>query len=185
MDLMRICACALAALTANVVHAEEFTGDVKLACEALLCLSSGSRPNECSPSLSKYFSIDEKKMSDTIKGRLNFLNLCPTASYDSNMKSLTNAIAHGAGRCDAAFLNTTLKETREIEVCGNGSNGSNGGKGGKGGYGGYGGSCHMETITVISNKKPAYCVAYDGHAYTYDIGASYVGTPEAGGHWGS
>ena len=36
-------------------------GDTKLACEALLCLSSGSRPHECGPSLSRYFGIHKRK----------------------------------------------------------------------------------------------------------------------------
>lgn len=30
----------------------ELTGDTKLACEAILCLSSGTRPGECGPALS-------------------------------------------------------------------------------------------------------------------------------------
>lgn len=29
------------------------SGDTKLACEAVLCLSSSTRPGECTPSLSK------------------------------------------------------------------------------------------------------------------------------------
>ena len=41
-----------------------FTGDVRLACEAVLCLSSGTRPSECAPSLKRYFSISHKKLSD-------------------------------------------------------------------------------------------------------------------------
>ncbi|EPJ4399891.1 TrbM/KikA/MpfK family conjugal transfer protein [Proteus mirabilis] len=36
---------------------EVLTGDVRLSCEAILCLSSGTRPGECSPSLSRYFVI--------------------------------------------------------------------------------------------------------------------------------
>ena len=31
----------------------ELTGDPKLACEAILCLSSGTRPGECGPSIAK------------------------------------------------------------------------------------------------------------------------------------
>lgn len=38
-----------------------FTGDVRLACEAVLCLSSGTRPSECAPSLKRYFSISQKE----------------------------------------------------------------------------------------------------------------------------
>ena len=40
-------------------------GDKRLACEAILCLSSGTRPSECAPSLSRYFGISMKKLSDT------------------------------------------------------------------------------------------------------------------------
>ncbi|QHE78921.1 conjugal transfer protein TrbM (plasmid) [Variovorax sp. PBS-H4] len=49
-----------------------FTGDVRLACEAVLCLSSGTRPSECAPSLKRYFSISHKKLSDTLKGVSSF-----------------------------------------------------------------------------------------------------------------
>lgn len=65
-------------------HAEDglFTGDVRLACEAVLCLASGTRPGECTPSIKKYFSISARKFKDTIKKRKNFLSLCPKASQD-------------------------------------------------------------------------------------------------------
>ncbi len=49
-----------------------FTGDVKLACEAVLCLSSGTRPSECAPALSRYFGINKKFWSDTVNARKNF-----------------------------------------------------------------------------------------------------------------
>lgn len=67
-----------------------FTGDVRLACEAMLCLSSGSRPSECSPSLKRYYDIRKIKLSDTLKARQNFLNGCPSANTD-NVKSLVNS----------------------------------------------------------------------------------------------
>jgi hypothetical protein len=80
---------------------ELLTGDTKLACEAILCLSSGTRPSECSPSLRRYFGINTKH---TIRDRINFLNMCPT-SKENGMGDLINAIGNGAGRCDAAALN--------------------------------------------------------------------------------
>ena len=43
--------------------AQEITGDAKLACEALLCLSSPTRPSECAPALKKYFSITNLLLS--------------------------------------------------------------------------------------------------------------------------
>jgi hypothetical protein len=54
-----------------------FEGDKKLACEAVLCLATGNRPDECAPSLNRYFSINPKNAADRIRARQNFLNLCP------------------------------------------------------------------------------------------------------------
>ena len=56
------------------------TGDTRLACEAVLCLASGTRPSECAPSLNRYFSISARKLKDTIKKRANFLKLCPASN---------------------------------------------------------------------------------------------------------
>lgn len=115
------------------------TGDTRLACEAILCLSSGTRPSECTPSLSRYFNITKRKLSDTIRARLNFLQLCPVASQTPEMQSLVSAISRGAGRCDAQSLNSTLVMWT----------------------GGY-----DDGRTYISNQLPDYCGAYTGHAYT-------------------
>lgn len=139
---------------------EVFSGDTRLACESILCLSSSSRPSECSPSLSRYFGIKKRKFSDTIRARLNFLQLCPVSSQTPEMKSLVAAISRGAGRCDAASLNSTL-----IFWAGNWDAGT----------------------SYISSRMPDYCVAYSGHAYT-DFSSSgtvprYVGAEDRGGHW--
>ncbi|SCC04113.1 MULTISPECIES: TrbM/KikA/MpfK family conjugal transfer protein [Snodgrassella] len=72
------------------------TGDTRLSCEAILCLSTGTRPNECALSLKRYFSINAKHMSDTIRKRKNFLKLCPS-SNEQGMPSLVDALANGAG----------------------------------------------------------------------------------------
>ncbi len=56
------------------------TGDVKLSCEAILCLASSTRPKECKPSIKKYFSIKSKKWKNTLKKRKRFLKLCPVDS---------------------------------------------------------------------------------------------------------
>ncbi|AVK81272.1 conjugal transfer protein TrbM [Campylobacter fetus subsp. testudinum] len=63
--------------TSPVKNDEILTGDVKLACEALLCLSSPHRPQECAPALQKYFSIKFKKAWKTEQARKDFLKLCP------------------------------------------------------------------------------------------------------------
>jgi hypothetical protein len=67
--------------------ADVLTGDKKLACEAILCLSSGDRPSECSPALSRYFSIKKDFWKDTVKARRKFLNKCPDADQDKEMKN--------------------------------------------------------------------------------------------------
>lgn len=137
--------------------AQELTGNTKLACEAILCLSSDTRPSECNPSLKRYFGISHKKWRDTVKARKNFLNLCPTADADSKMRSLVDAIANGAGQCDVAALNAITVS------CGN----------------------WYDNDACISNQMPGYCGIYYNHEYT-DLNQYtpvYVGTPSEGGFW--
>lgn len=116
---------------------ELLTGDTRLACEAILCLSSGTRPSECTPSIKRYFSIKHKHLSDTLNARRNFLNMCP-AGNEQGMPQLINAIANGAGRCDAAALN-------------------------KRGY--YTGS-REDRRFVVNTVKPDYCKSYENHEWT-------------------
>jgi hypothetical protein len=66
-----------ATTTAHAADPNYLTGDTKLACEATLCLASGTQPSECDESLKRYFSIKHKKLKDTVKARTNFLKLCP------------------------------------------------------------------------------------------------------------
>lgn len=81
-------------------------GDEKLACEAILCLSSSTRPSECGPSLSRYFGIHKRKWSDTVRARANFLALCPLEDMDGGLKSAwLKTLARGSGFCSAADLN--------------------------------------------------------------------------------
>jgi hypothetical protein len=68
---------AFGAIPGTAGAQEILTGDTRLACEAILCLATGTQPSECTPSLRRYFSISYRKLSDTIRGRVNFLNLCP------------------------------------------------------------------------------------------------------------
>ena len=154
-------------LQTNPAQADEvLTGLVKLSCEAILCLSTGSPPNECSPSLTHYFDIDFDDFSDTLDARIKFLNLCPVSAQTPQMQSLVQAIAHGAGRCDAASLNATL-----VNYTGGGI------------IGGFGAGC-------ISSTKPSYCSTYESHEYTdFGQGAHYVvdthvvSPPQLSGFW--
>ncbi len=124
------CGVSVSALSQGVL-----TGDPKLACEALLCLSSGTRPSECTASLARYFSISYRRWGDTLRGRISFLNLCPSSSA-TGMPQLVNDIANGAGLCDAATLNSRLQV-----VDGDG------------------------VPLYIDNNLPAECAAYSANAY--------------------
>jgi hypothetical protein len=163
-----------------------FTGDTKDACEALLCLSTGQRPDECQPSLDRYFSIKKKKPEDTIEARHDFLKKCPASQDSQDMKDLAKAIARGAGRCDAEYLNSALqkhvtyyrcttfefnKKTATKKVTYHETH--------PGGYG----NCEEKNGFVIDSKLPAYCTVYQDNAYTYNIGVKYVGSIYGGGHW--
>lgn len=147
---------------ATGIPVPEFKGDIKLACEAVLCLSSGTHPSECAPALSRYFGINKKFWSDTVNARKNFLQLCPTSS-NAGMPELVNAIANGAGRCDAAYLNKFLYEEKEVQEC----------------SGGKDPDCWRETYYRIKNELPNYCRAYVNHEWT-DLNSTlrYEGSPE-------
>lgn len=154
---------ALTGGTANAQSDNEalFSGTTRLACEALLCLSSsaGGSIGACGPALSHYFGINKKKLSDTLSARLSFLQQCPVASQTPEMASLVEAISRGAGRCDAASLNLALQSYRTDR--------------------------RGREYIVIENSQPGYCNAYTQHAYT-DLNAArpkYIGTPEDGGYW--
>lgn len=160
-------ALAVAALTASASASAQTSapqgsvleGDTRLACEAVLCLSTGSRPSECTPSIQRYFSIRHNKPWKTLEARINFLNLCPASSQDG-MPSLINAIANGAGMCDAPTLNVINRDH----------------------IGGYG---DTEGTRVISNRMPRHCATYFNHPWTRlkESAPRYVGTPTTGGRW--
>lgn len=60
----------LPASAAGPQQPQQLTGDSKLACEAIICLSTSTRPSECNSALQKYFSLKPKK-------RPGFLQQCP------------------------------------------------------------------------------------------------------------
>jgi hypothetical protein len=170
-------AVATLALPPSASAQELLTGDTRLICEAILCLSSGSRPNECTPSLRRYFGINRRSWRDTVGGRLNFLKLCPAVSDTSqNVPSLVGAIANGAGRCDPTYLNATLGREEQRTVCADKSGSASDANNSDSGE-----TCTVQTVTVIDNEQPAYCAAYAGHAYANQIGARHVGDPLKGG----
>lgn len=149
-------------------------GDTKLACEALLCLSSGNRPHECGPSLSRYFGIHKRKWKNTLKARRNFLRLCPSATADSQMESLVEVIVNGAGRCNASELNRSHWTYMPKRICEQVYDSDRGG---------YYTHCYEVEVRVIDPRLPSYCTNYNDHGYTYEVGVHYVGAPLEGGHW--
>jgi hypothetical protein len=116
------------------------TGDQADACSAIICLSTGQPPSECSPSLQRYFSISYDEIEDTIQGREDFLSLCPTANSTPQMSALTQAIANGAGRCDATSLN------QELAI--------------------YIPNWDGGSVMTISSVMPSYCTTYLTNSYT-------------------
>ena len=154
--LLLILAFGAAAISTPVMSQNTLSGDARDACEAILCLSSGQRPDQCTPPIRRYFSISYRKLTDTLRGRSDFLSLCPAAKADSKMASLTDAIVNGAGRCDAASLNSN-------QTVGVGDN----------------------QTYYIRNTIPSACTTLVTHAYT-DLKVTmplYVGVPERRGYW--
>ncbi|MCD9032036.1 conjugal transfer protein TrbM [Luteimonas sp. Y-2-2-4F] len=154
--LFAACVAAPVAAQNGMPDLDQFTGDTKLSCEAILCLSTGSPPNQCMPALTRYFDINPTKLADRIRERKNFLNICPSANADNSMRSLTDAIARGAGRCDADALNSSQRR-----------------------YVGY----RDDQEYYIDNNLPSYCQAYYNHPYTDLTQSRYVGEPRQGGRW--
>jgi hypothetical protein len=175
---------SLVVSTAMAQQQGELTGEPALACEAILCLSSGSRPGECDPALSRYFGINYKFWSDTVQGRLDFLRLCPEASdmFSANMPKIVEALAKGAGRCDAAYLNETLETLVQKKYC-NAADAVSDDTPENGTWKWAGDGCWVKDVEVVSTSKPALCSAYANAQYSYFLGVHYVGDPMDGGHW--
>ena len=176
--LLIVFASLLFICTAQAQEIEEFTGDKKLACEAVLCLSTSYSPGECSPSLDRYFSISHKKMSDTISARKDFLDICPASHESQEMRNLVDAIANAAGRCTAQDLNRRFK-TISVLQCRNttSSNSRSSIKNGRRANNTNMDNCVTVQIRVVDNSMPTYCQAYRDHGYTDIQKVKYIGNP--------
>lgn len=143
-------------------------GDEGTACEVLLCLSSPLRPSECVRALQRYFSINFSNPLKTIRARLNFLNLCPVVNESAEMAALAEALANGAGMCEASQLNS------------NGQGGMNFAEPAFSARTGL----PLEGFIPVSNAFPPGCAAYHSNPYTQgQTKPVYVGVPEKGGFW--
>lgn len=182
---MRIAVCLLCLLFANSGYAQGISSpqgpalsdDEQDACKALLCLSSGSRPTECDPAVQRYYDIKRRLTTDTMKARLDFLKMCPTAKDDSTVSSLAKAISQGAGRCDANTLNAAL--AFELWVPNPDYYDAGGDAGGMGSPGFY--------VSAIKDVMPSYCTTYynffSDDGYTRPDVPVYVGKIGVDGHW--
>ena len=91
---------------------KELTGDTKLACEAILCLSAATRPGECAASIAKYFSINAKEWAETIAKRKAFLKLCPVGDggNDNTFVNLRdNVLVNLRSDCSPESLNSRIQ----------------------------------------------------------------------------
>ncbi len=154
----------LFSLFSNRAKSQEFTGDTKLACEAILCFSSPTRPGECAASIARYFSFSGK---DVGTKRRNFLELCPSANVTPEMQQLTNVLLASADQCGVNQLNaqhTKIYRTRRLPD----------------------GETIREFMVVINNQMPANCAAYYANpiiAGNVSEKPYFIGTPEFNGYW--
>ena len=89
-------------------------GDRRLACEAILCLSSIHQPPECRESIIRYYAIKVFErhvfnLSKTIRAREQFLQMCPTvkneASSTGDFNSLIQVMSSTINDCSVYGLN--------------------------------------------------------------------------------
>ncbi len=136
---------------------QELGGNARLACEAVLCLSTGSPPDECGNALRHYRSITHRRLSETLRRRASFLRQCPVGHQDASLSALIRIQSQAGARCDAEALNASQRRVTGL----------------------------AENDFAIGNRMPAYCEAYLAHAYSDWAHAlpRYVGVPERGGYW--
>lgn len=143
----------------------ELSNVQKLSCEAILCLSSGSRPSECDESLKYFFGIHKKKLSDTKNARKSFLKKCPDSDADEGMSSLVDVLVDY--NCSACMIENLNKHFIEVKIIKRRSR-----------YGNF-----IKTIKVVDPEIPTYCLKYyaaiNNHQYTaysqYSQTPIYVG----------
>ena len=85
-------AVALVATAARAIAEQPLIGDVRLSCEALLCLSSPTQPQECSPALEKFYSIKRFRASSTRADRRKFLSLCPVEQTQNHQELIQSLV---------------------------------------------------------------------------------------------
>lgn len=98
--------------TGDAYESDALTGDPRLACEAILCLSqNGTKPTECNKSLKKYFSIKKRRSSKTKKARKKFLELCPKTDEEQIVTAIENTTEESIAENE--FANEAAEEAAE------------------------------------------------------------------------
>ena len=149
---------------------EELSEEQTLACESILCLSSGERPDECDSALNYFFGIKKDKPSDTIDARKAFLKKCPDSEDNEDMVSLIDVLVdYNCSACTVENLNARFVEVRILTRTRRHrfSSGTN----------------DYPTVRVVDPELPAFCLKYyaaiAGHEYTaysqYSPQPVYVG----------
>ncbi|TAL47107.1 MAG: hypothetical protein EPN89_09080 [Methylovulum sp.] len=87
----------IAVFISTQTNAGQLTGDTKLSCEAILCLSSATLPSECSASLKRYFNIWDWDAATMARDRLDFLNKCPVSNSSPQMSEKITRFAQNSG----------------------------------------------------------------------------------------
>lgn len=154
---------SVTSVSADTAGQSELRGDVKLACEALLCLSTSTRPSECAPSIRRYLDVG-RDVEDAFKARMNFLRLCPAEHDSQQTEQLANDIVYAADRCNAGALNQRRRIVKK-KVCDSFE-------------------CRVIIYSVVRNDMPSYCVAWYKNTLTDIALPVYVGSSDnSSGHW--
>lgn len=143
---------------------DELTDEQKLACEAILCLSTGTPPSECDAALDYFYSIKRKKPSDTRDARKSFLKKCPDSDAEG-MPSLVDAIVnYSCSSCTVEKLNRNLIKVQILAPARTKR---------------YGEKYIVKSTTMVDPKLPAYCQQYynalANHEYTDYPQLNYIG----------
>lgn len=176
--LMIILAANLAAFSFST-QARELSGDETDACGALLCLAHGAGRGEsdCQGYLRRYFSIKFTRPDKTFEARRDFLSMCPTEEdpvfTQQGKPALINAIAKGAGNCDAAYLNSLNKAYYDKKIVDKGWNKWNSDDD----------TVRIERVEYIKKELPGYCQVYAENEYTENVVPAYVGVEKEDGHF--
>lgn len=142
---------------------DELSDEQKLACEAILCLSTKTPPSECDAALNYFYSIKKKKPSDTMDARKSFLKKCPDSDAEG-MPSLVDAIVdYSCSSCTVEKLNRRLIKVQILAPKGRTK---------------FRSEYIVKSTTMVDPKLPANCQRYydalADHEYT-DFQLNYAG----------